>query len=713
MRARTVLLLALVPLMASTVTDPAVAAPRPTAAAVATNPLTTPWSGPYGGVPPFDEGTPELYRAALEAGIAERSAEIAAIANQAGPATFANTILALERSGSMLRRVEPLYGVMTRSVNTDPYKALDKEMSPRLAAAEDAITFDPKLFARVAAVWEARAGAGLTPEQQRLVEKVYEDFVRAGAKLDPVQKARMGDINQELARLFTDFAQKVLADEDTWIVLTSEAELAGLSESVRGAAAAAATERGMPGKWLVVNTRSSVDPFLTSSTRRDLREKVWRAFTNRGDNGGANDTNATIARIVALRAERARILGYSSHAAWRMSDTMAKDPQKAVDLMMQVWTPAVRRAREEIADMQAIVDAEHGGFAIAAWDYLYYAEKVRKARYDVDDAEIKPYFELNNMIQAGFWCAERLYGISFTEITGTVPAFDPGVRVWEVKDIATGKHRGLFYGDYFARPGKRSGAWAGAYRIHETVDGVITPIVSNNNNFVRGAPGQPVLITLDDARTLFHEFGHALHALLSEVNYPTLASTPRDFVEYPSQLNEHWVLTRPVLDKFARHSVTGAAMPQALVDKIEASSTFNQGYATVSYLSSALVDMEMHTLPDGVVDPDTFERETLARLGVPPEVGMRHRLPQFNHLFTSDAYSAGYYSYLWSEVMDADTWKAFEEAGDPFDPATAARLRTYILAPGDSTDRAEAFRAFRGRDPDVTALLEKRGFPTH
>jgi peptidyl-dipeptidase Dcp len=468
---------------------------------------------------------------------------------------------------------------------------------------------------------------------------------------------------------------------------------------------------------VIVNTRSSVDPFLTFSTRRDLREKVWRAFVNRGDNGGANDTNQVIAQIVKLRADRAKLLGFPTHAHWRMDDTMARDPAKAQQLMLQVWKPAVARVREEVADMQKIANTEAKTRAqritIEPWDYRYYAEKVRKAKYDLDQNEIKPYFELNNMIAASYWTAEKLYGLTFKEITGQVPAFHPDVRVYEVTDTTDGKILGLLYRDDFARAGKRSGAWQSTYQAHENFTGVQTKVIaSNNNNFVKGAPGEPVLISLDDAETLFHEFGHAIHALVSEAKYPGLSSTPRDYVEFPSQVLENWVLQRPVLDRFAKHYQTGQPMPQSLVQKIDAASTFNQGFATVEYLGSALVDMELHMRPDGVVDPDRFERETLTRIGMPKEIVMRHRLPQFNHLFTSDAYSAGYYSYLWSDTMAADAWAAFEEKGDPFDPELARRMRQYILAPSNSYDRAEAFRQFRGRDPDVNALLKSRGFPT-
>jgi peptidyl-dipeptidase Dcp len=544
------------------------------------------------------------------------------------------------------------------------------------------------------------------------VTRSYEGFVRAGAKLDETQKKRLGEINQELASLFSEFSNRVLADENTWTVLESEKDLEGLPASLVSAARSAAEERKLPGKWVIVNTRSSVDPFLTFSTRRDLREQVWKKFKSRGDNGDANDTKATIAKIVRLRAERAKMLGYASHAHWRMDDTMAKDPKAAMDLMMKVWPAAVARVKEEVADMQAIARKEGEAIAIEPWDYLFYAEKVRKDRYDLDQAQLKPYFELNNMVQAAFWSAERRYGLRFQEITGKVPVFHPDVRVFEVTDAPGGRHRGLFYLDNFARPGKRSGAWAFSYRAQHRLDKGATAITSNNNNFIKAAEGEPVLISLDDATTLFHEFGHALHALLSDIRYPSFQGTPRDFVEYPSQVNERWLLTREVLDRFAKHYQTGEPMPQALVDKVRESEKFNQGYATVEYLAAAILDMDLHTRPDGSVDIAAFEREGLARIGMPKEIALRHRMPHFLHLFGSDAYSAGYYSYLWSDVMAADTWEAFTEApGGPWDRRVADRLRRHILAPGNTTDRAEAYRQFRGRDPEVRALLVKRGFP--
>ena len=673
------------------------------------DPLLAAWPGSYGGVPPWDKVSVDAFPRAFETGLALTLAEVDAIAEDPAAATFDNTYSALERTGDHAQRAETLFSVMTGNMTTPAIQAINKEWAPKIAAARDKVTFNNKLFARIAAVYAARDQ--LDAEKRRVVELRYERFVKAGAKLSPTDKAAVGAINQELAGLYAEFNKKVLADENSWIELGAK-DLAGLSPSLVATYAAAAGERKLEGKWAVVNTRSSVDPFLAASSRRDLREKVWKAFKSRGDNGGDNDTHTTFARIVKLRADRAKLLGYASHANWRMSDTMAHDPAKAMDLMLKVWKPAVARVHDEVADMDKLARRDGITGPFEPWDYLYYAEKVRKAKYDLDEAELKPYFELGNMIAASQWMAEKLYGLSFTEITGSVPVFEPSVRVWEVKDKASDAHVGLFYGDYFARKGKRSGAWTSGYRRHESYTGAVqTPITSNNNNFARGAPGEPVLISLDDARTLFHEFGHALHALLSEVRYPELGGTPRDFVEYPSQVHEFWVLSRPVLDRFAKHYKTGKPMPQALVDKVTRSARFNQGYQTVEYLASAIVDMELHIKPDGVIDPASFERETLDRIGAPHEVAMRHRLPQFSHLFASDAYSAGYYSYLWSEVMDADTREAFTDAGDPFDPTVAAKLRKYILAPGNTTDRAEAYRAFRGHDPDVSALLKKRGFP--
>jgi len=689
----------------------AVLAQSPSPAAEATaNPLLQTWSGSYGGVPPWDAVKPELFPQAFEIALAERRQEYELIAQNPAAPTFDNTFVPMQKAGERLSRVMTLFGVMTSNMNTPAYQALDSEWSPKFAAAQDEIIFNPALFARIEAIYQARDTSGLDDEQKRLVARTYESYVRQGAKLDAEQKAQLSQYNQQLATAFTEFSKKLLADEGTAILVTDEAELAGVPDSVKSAAAAAAKERGQQG-WAIVNTRSAVDPVLTFASDRGLREKVWRGFVDRGDNGDANDTNATIARIVKLRADRAHLLGFDNHAEWRMQDTMAKTPAAAMDLMMQVWPAARARVAEEVRDMQAIADTEGAGIRIAPWDYRYYQEKVRKDRFDLNQAELKPYFELDNMIQASLWSANQLYGLNFEEITGTVPVFEPNMRVWHVTD-RDGQEVGLFYRDDFARTGKRSGAWANTYRSQRNLPPARNVLSSNNNNFTKGAPGEPVLISLNDAETLFHEFGHAIHAMLQDVTYSGLAGTPRDFVEFPSQVNEHWLLTREVLDKFARHYETGEPMPQELLEKVKAAETFNQGFATAEYLSSAIVDMKLHTMPDGIVDPDAFEKAALAEIGMPDELVMRHRLPQFNHLFSSDSYSAGYYSYLWSETMDADTFAAFEESGSVWDPATAERFATILLSTGNETDRAEAYRAFRGRDPDVDALLRLRGFPT-
>jgi peptidyl-dipeptidase Dcp len=671
------------------------------------NPLLGSWPGPYGGVPPWDQMSPAHFPSAFEASLTEHRQEIDAIARNPEPPTFDNTLAAMEQSGRTLDRVERMFAVARENVTNADYQRLEREWQPKLAAHADEIFFNAELFARIEAVYASLPG-GLEPDQVRLATRTYENFVRRGAKLDGAQKARLSEINQELAERFADFRAKVLADENTWTTLDGHDDLRGLPASLAATARAAAAEHGLSDRWIILNTRSMVDPFLTFSRRRDLRELVWKRFKRRGDNGDANDTKATIAAIVNLRAERATLLGFASHAHWRMLDTMASEPNAARGLLVKVWPAVIARVRQEVGDMQAIADRETPGTTIEPWDYLYYAERVRKEQFDLDEAEIEPYLDLDRMVAAVLWMAERRFDLTFTEISGTVPVFHPDVRVWEVVDKSTSAHRALFYLDNFARSGKRSGAWESSYRSQSALDGA-TAISSNNNNFAKSSPGEPVLLSLSDARTLFHEFGHSLHSMLQDVRYRSLEITPQDYVELPSQLNERWLLTRELLDRFARHHKTGEPMPQALVDKIHRSSHFNQGYATLEYLAAALVDMDLHMRPEGVEDVAAFERESLARLGgMPREVAMRHRLPHFDHLFGSDWYSAGYYSYLWSDVMAADAWQAFVEEG-PWDPAANQRLRTHILSDGDSIDRAEAYRRFRGRDPEVAALLDARG----
>jgi peptidyl-dipeptidase Dcp len=676
------------------------------------DPLLAKWGGPYGGVPPFDKVEVANFKPVIEAAMEENLSEVERIAGDPAQPTFENTITALERAGRTLQRVQTVYGIWSSTMNGPEFQVVEREMAPRLAAFSDKITQNKALFQRIEAVYNSPEKARLSPEQQRLAWLYHTNFIRAGARLDTTAKARLSQINQQLAVLFTHFSQNLLADEtDQFLALKSEAELAGLPQSVRDAAATAAAAKKMTGAWVIMNTRSSIEPFLTYSDRRDLREKAWRMFVNRGDNGDAHDNNAIITEILQLRAERAKLLGYLTHAHWRLENTMAKTPERAVELMEAVWKPAVARVREEVADMQALARKEGANIKIEPWDYRYYAEKVRKARYDLDQNEVKQYLQLEKLREGMFWVAGELFGFNFTPVTN-VPVYHPDVRVWEVTDKASGRHIGLWYFDPYARAGKRSGAWMNAYRRQERTNGEITTIVSNNSNFVKGKPGEPVLVSWDDAQTMFHEFGHALHGLSSNVTYPSLSGTavPRDYVEFPSQLLEHWLSTPQVLQRFAVHYQTGKPIPQALVDRIERADTFNQGFATVEYLASAVVDMKLHLEGSQKIDPDAFERKTLAELGMPDEIVMRHRTPQFGHVFSSDAYSAGYYSYLWSDVLNADAYETFLEAKGPYDREVAQRLRRYIFSVGNTIDPAEGYRGFRGRDPRIEALMRKRGF---
>jgi peptidyl-dipeptidase Dcp len=708
-----VLLASALALAACSSTTPRPEQTMPTAAQT-TNPLLAPWTGPYGGVPPFDAASVELLGPAMEAAMAEELAEIEAIANNPEPPTFENTLAALERAGRTKDRVDTIYGIYSSSLATPEFQALEREMEPRLAAHRDRINQNEALFRRIEAVYDSPERKTLTPEQQRLAWLRYTNLVLAGARLGPEDKKRVSAINQRLASLYTAFSQNVLADEEhNFVVLDDQADLAGLPAGFVSSAAGAAAERGLAGKWVVLNTRSSVEPFLTYSDRRDLRRRVFDNFVNRGDEDDEHDTNAIIPEILALRAERARLLGFETHAHWRLQNTMAKTPERTLELMEAVWAPAVARVREEVADMQAIADAEGAGITIEPWDYRYYAEKVRKAKYDLDENEIKAYLQLEKMREAAFWSAGQLYGLQFSPVpAGSVPVYHPDVGVWEVRD-RDGGYVGLFYFDPYARNGKRSGAWMNAYQSQERFDGEVKPIVSNNLNFIEPPPGEVSLIGWDDATTLFHEFGHAVHGLLSDVDYPSVSGTRvvRDYVELPPQLMEHWLLTREVLDRFARHHQNGQPMPQALVEKIRRADTFNQGFATVESLSAALVDMKLPLAGGEPIDADAFERQTLAAIGMPQEIVMRHRTPQFLHIFSSDSYSAGYYSYLWADKLVADIWEAFMEAGSAWDPAVAARLEKHVLSVGNSIDPDEGFRAFRGRDATVAPLLRKRGFP--
>jgi peptidyl-dipeptidase Dcp len=680
------------------------------------NPLTEQWTGPYGGIPPFDKVKVADFKPALNEAMAENLTEIEKIANNSAPPTFKNTVEELEKTGRTLGRVSTVFDIWGSNMSTPDYQQVEQEMAPVLAAFYDKITQNEALFKRIEAVYNSPDKKKLTPEQQRLTWLYYTNFVRSGAKLNTADKKRMSEINQALAGLFTKFSQNLLAEEnEQYIVLKDESDMAGLPQSLKDAAAAAAASKKVANAaGIVINTRSSVEPFLTYSGRRDLREKVFQMFVGRGDNGNKYDNNSIIAEILQLRAERAKLLGFPTHAHWRLENSMAKTPENTLKLMETVWPAAIARVKEEVADMQTLADKEGAKITIEPWDYRFYAEKVRKAKYDLDQNEVKPFLQLDKIREAMFFVAGELFNFSFAEVKN-VPVFHPDVTVWEVTDKMTGKHVGLWYFDPYARDGKRSGAWMNAYRNQERFDGDIKTIVSNNSNFVKGKPGESILISWDDAVTMFHEFGHALHGLSSNVNYPSLSGTnvPRDYVEFPSQLLEHWLSTPEVLQKYAVHYQTGKPIPQALVDKINKASTFNQGFATTEYLSSALVDMKLHLAGSQKIDPDKFERETLAELGMPREIVMRHRTPQFGHVFSSDGYSAGYYSYLWSDVITADSYGAFTEGKGPYDKKVGESLVKNIFSVGNTIDPADAYRRFRGRDPKVEALMKKRGFPVN
>ena len=676
------------------------------------SPMLDEWAGPFGGVPPWNLVRTEEFQSAFAAAIAQASVDIDAIANNPQPPTFDNTIVAMENAGRMLDRVETLFWVHASNLNLGPIPDIERAVAPKLSEHEDSVYQNTKLFSRIEAIYQGDEMKSLDVAQKRLVEDRYKTFVRRGAKLSDGDKAKLSQVNTRLARLFTDFNQNVLADEKgyvTWI--ENESDLAGLPETTRAAMAATAADKGKPGQWAVTNTRSSMDPFLTYADNRSLREQVWRKYYNRGDNGDKHDNNKIIAEILRLRTARAKLLGYPTHAHWKLEPTMAKVPEATMDLMMKVWPKAVARVKEEVVDMQAISDLENAKIKIEPWDYRYYAEKVRKDKYDLDLNEVKPYMQLDKLREAMMWSAGELFGMKFQQVNG-LPVFHPDVTIWEVTDAA-GQHIGLWYFDPFAREGKRSGAWMNAYRSQENMDKPVTPIVSNNSNFVKGAPGEPVLISWDDAVTLFHEFGHALHGLNSKANYPSQSGTSvaRDYVEFPSQLLEHWLETPEVLSKYCVHHKTGKPLPAELMEKIKKASTFNQGFDTVEYLASALVDMKLHTTTDTDIDPDAFEREALKEIGMPDELPMRHRTPHFSHLFSSDSYSAGYYSYLWSDALTADAAELFEEAGSFYDKTVAKKLHDHVMSVGDTIDPADGFRAFRGRDVDTSALLRKRGFP--
>jgi peptidyl-dipeptidase Dcp len=673
------------------------------------NPLLKVWQTPF-ETPPFGEIAPEHFMPAFERAFADHSAEIAAIVNDNSAPDFDNTVTALERAGKLLGRVASVFYDLVSAHSNPAILAIDSEVSLRMARHWNPISMNAVLFGRIAALHEKRAELGLSTEQTRLLERKYNSFRRSGAGLDETAKARMAEINERLASLNTSFSHHLLGDEQDWFMELGDNDLDGLTESFVAAARAAADERGMAGRAIITTSRSSMEPFLKSSSRRDLREKAYKAFIQRGSNGNANDNNDTIVEILKLREETAKLLGFPTFAAYRLEDSMAKTPEAVRGLLERVWKPARARAMADRDALQALVAEEGGNFALAAWDWRYYAEKLRQRRANFDDAAIKPYLSLDNMIAASFDTATKLFGVTFAE-RKDVPVWHPDVRVWEVKD-SQGKHKALFYGDYFARPSKRSGAWMTSLRDQQKLDGDIAPLVLNVCNFSKGTDGEPSLLSPDDARTLFHEFGHGLHGMMSDVTYPSLSGTSvfTDFVELPSQLYEHWQEQPQVLRQFAKHYQTGEPLPDDLLKRFIAARKFNQGFATVEFVSSALIDLEFHTQPASAsADVAAFEKKELEKIGMPAEISLRHRPTQFGHIFSGDHYASGYYSYMWSEVMDADAFGAFEDTGDIFDKAVAKRLLDDIYASGGSVDPEAAYIAFRGRPPAPDALLRRRG----
>ncbi|MBQ4820285.1 M3 family metallopeptidase [Aquimarina sp. MMG016] len=677
------------------------------------NILLAEWTGPYGGTPAFDKMKVEDIKPALEKGMELNLKEIDKIANNPEFPTFENTIVEMERSGQDLNRVFTYYGILSSNMSSPEFREIQKEMAPKLSEFQSKISQNEKLFQRIKTVYDNSLKTPLEGDQQRVVQLTYESFAMNGAELDEEQKKRYAAINKELSELYTNFSNNILADEEGYVTYLTKDQLGGLSEPLIKSYAKAATDRGQEGKYAVTNTRSSMDPFLKYSTERDIREKVWRNYYSRGDNGDDKDNNENIAKILKLRKERVGLLGYDNYADWRLQNRMAKNPENAMKLMNAVWPAAIARVKEEVADMQAIADANGNRFSIEPWDYRYYAEKVRKKKYDLDSDEVKQYLQLDNLREAMFFVAGELFGYKFTPVEdGKVPVFHSDVKVWEVNDKNSGEHIGLWYLDPFARTGKRSGAWANTYRSHTTFDGKKTVLGSNNSNFVKPAPGEPVLVSWDDAETFFHEFGHALHFFSSEVRYPTLNGGVRDYTEFQSQLLERWLATDKVIDKYLVHYKTGEPMPKTLVDKVKKAATFNQGFATTEYLASALMDMKFHLADPINIDVDQFEKETLSELNMPKELVMRHRTPHFGHVFSGEGYATAYYGYMWADVLTSDAAEAFAEApGGFYDKEVAAKLVKYLFAPRNAMDPAEAYRKFRGRDAKIEALMKDRGFP--
>jgi peptidyl-dipeptidase Dcp len=680
-------------------------------AAAEPNPFFETWTGPF-EVPPFGRIAPEHFLPAFARAFAEHDAEIETVASQADAPTFGNTIEAMERSGKLLDRVSSVFFNLTGAHTNEPLLKIEREIGPKLAAHHNRILQNERLFQRIDSLYRARDSHGLSAEQRRVLDRYHTMYKRAGAGLDAATKKRLAEIAERLATLGTSFSQNVLADEQGYtLTLEREEDLAGLPDFARSAARAAASERGMTGRHVITLSRSSVEPFLQFSARRDLREKAFRAWIARGDQGGATDNKAAIAEMVALRAERAKLLGYETFAHYRLDDAMAKTPEAVRDLLDRVWAPARAGALADRDAMQELVRQEGGNFAIAPWDWRYYAEKLRKVRCDIDEATVKPYFQLHHIIDAAFYTAYKLFGLTF-ERRKDVVAWHPDVMAWEVFGPDR-RHLGLFFGDYFARPPKRSGAWMTTLRDQEKLTGDIRPLVINVMNFNKGGDGQPTLLSFDDARTLFHEFGHALHGLLSDVTYPMVAGTSvlTDWVELPSQLYEHWLEQPDILRRFAIHARTGRSIPDDLLKRLLDARNFNRGFATVEFVASALFDLDAHLLKDANgFEVGAFEDAELAKMNMPAEIVMRHRPTHFAHVFSGGGYASAYYSYMWSEVLDADAFAAFQETGDIFHPETAKKLYEHVYSAGGKSDPEALYTAFRGRLPTPDALLRQRGF---
>ena len=679
------------------------------------NPLLQEWKGPYGGVPAFDTMDVNDIQEAVEVGMKLNLAEIDAIANSTEAPTFENTIAAMERSGAELDRVFSYYGIMSSNMSSPEFREIQAKLAPKLSEFSSKINQNKALFDRIKSVYEASLVTPLDADQQRVLELTYNGFAMRGAELSADKKARYAAIDKELSTLYNTFSDNVLHDEENYVTYLNADQLDGLSEGFIKSAAAIATEKGKDGSYAITNTRSSMDPFLTYSTNRDLRKQVWTNYYARGDNGDAYDNNSIIAEILKLRRERVELLGHKNYAEWRLQDRMAKTPENALALMEAVWPASIARVHEEVADMQAVANTNGDNITIEPWDYRYYAEKVRVAKYDLNSDEVKQYLQLDKLRDAMFYVAGRLFNYNFTPVPeGSVPVFQEDVNVWEVTDKDTGDHIGLWYLDPYARQGKRSGAWATTYRSHTTFDGKKTVLASNNSNFVKPAEGEALLVSWDDATTFFHEFGHALHFFSSNVKYPTLNGGVRDYTEFQSQLLERWLSTDEVINQFLVHYKTGAVIPQELVAKIKKAATFNQGFGTTEYLASALMDMKLHLADPENIDIDAFERQTLADLKMPSELPMRHRTPHFGHVFSGEGYATAYYGYMWADVLTADAAEAFQEApGGFYDKEVAKRLVKYLFEPRNSIDPAEAYRLFRGRDAEKEALMRDRGFPVN